>query len=90
MKGQPYDGAGIIGGSDSFTIIGTPGIGKSTSIVRAMQLISNGAFDMDDERRFTVVIVLKSNTKMLIQTSKSSFQGSTEISRRYLARKMAG
>ena len=33
---------------------------------------------------------LKLNTKMPIRTSKSSFQGSTEISRHYLARKMAG
>ena len=35
---QPY--AGIIGGSDSFTIIGTSGIGKSTAISRAISLIS--------------------------------------------------
>lgn len=31
---------GIIGGSDSFTVIGTPGIGKSSAVDRAIQLIS--------------------------------------------------
>lgn len=34
---QQYDG--IIGGSDSFTIIGTSGIGKSSAISRALNLI---------------------------------------------------
>ena len=40
--------------------------------------------------RFATQQGLKLNTKMPIRTSKSSFQGSTEISRHYLARKMAG
>lgn len=33
---------GIIGGSDSFTIIGTSGIGKSSAIMRAMEAITEG------------------------------------------------
>ena len=33
---------GIIGGSDSFTIIGTSGIGKSSAIMRAMEVITDG------------------------------------------------
>jgi len=37
IKQQEY--SGILGGSDSFTIIGTSGIGKSTSISRAIGLI---------------------------------------------------
>ena len=55
-KAQTYNGAGIIGGSDSFTIIGTPGIGKSTSIVRAMQLISSGSYEKEDEAGYTNII----------------------------------
>lgn len=35
---QPY--TGILGGSDSFTIIGTSGIGKSSAISRAIHLIT--------------------------------------------------
>ena len=34
---------GIMGGTDSFTIIGCSGIGKSTSISRVIQLISNNS-----------------------------------------------
>lgn len=37
-----YNG-GIIGGSDSFSIIGTSGIGKSASIFRAIDLITDSA-----------------------------------------------
>ena len=36
-NGQPY--SGIVGGSDSFTIIGRSGIGKSTAICRAISLV---------------------------------------------------
>lgn len=36
-NGQPY--SGIVGGSDSFTIIGRSGIGKSTAISRAISLV---------------------------------------------------
>lgn len=39
VRGQEY--SGIIGGSDSFTIIGSSGIGKSTAISRAISLITN-------------------------------------------------
>ena len=56
LKAQSYNGAGIIGGSDSFTIIGTPGIGKSTSIVRAMQLITGGAYEKEDETGYTKIL----------------------------------
>lgn len=38
IVGQGYNG--IIGGSDSFTIIGTSGIGKSSAISRAISLIT--------------------------------------------------
>ena len=37
IRQQQY--SGIIGGSDSFTIIGTSGIGKSSAITRAIQLL---------------------------------------------------
>jgi len=41
--------SGIIGGSDSFTIIGTSGIGKSSAIDRAIALISqNQIIEMDE------------------------------------------
>lgn len=38
IQNQEY--RGIIGGSDSFTIIGTSGIGKSSAISRAIELIT--------------------------------------------------
>ena len=40
MKQRDY--SGILGGSDSFTIIGTSGIGKSSAISKAIRLISEG------------------------------------------------
>lgn len=40
IRGQEHNG--ILGGSDSFTIIGTSGIGKSSAISRAVDLISGG------------------------------------------------
>lgn len=40
MQGSGYQG--IIGGADSFTVIGTSGIGKSSAIERAARLISGG------------------------------------------------
>lgn len=46
---------GIIGGSDSFTIIGTSGIGKSSAIMRAIDLIT--------ENR--VIEIEKPNTKII-------------------------
>ena len=42
------DYSGILGGSDSFTIIGTSGIGKSSAISRAIRLISgNGIVELE-------------------------------------------
>lgn len=38
IKGQTYNS--IIGGSDSFTVIGTSGVGKSSAISRVMELLS--------------------------------------------------
>ena len=40
---QQRNGNGIIGGYDSFTIIGTSGIGKSSAVDRAIQLISGNS-----------------------------------------------
>lgn len=40
MRQQEY--RGIMGGSDSFTIIGTSGIGKSSAIERALNLLNGG------------------------------------------------
>lgn len=37
---QMVESSGVIGGADSFTIIGPSGIGKSTSISRSIQLLS--------------------------------------------------
>jgi len=46
MKQQKY--TGILGGSDCFTIIGTSGIGKSSAISRAINLIAgNGIIEVD-------------------------------------------
>lgn len=39
---QGQTASGIMGGSDSFTIIGTSGIGKSTAIDRAISLVTGG------------------------------------------------
>jgi hypothetical protein len=47
IKNQNYNG--IIGGSDSFTIIGTSGIGKSSAINRAINLITEDrVIEIDD------------------------------------------
>lgn len=47
VRGQEY--SGILGGSDSFTIIGTSGIGKSSAISRALQLIAgDGVIEIDE------------------------------------------
>ena len=46
-KGLEFEG--IIGGSDSFTIIGTSGIGKSSAISRAVSVISaSGIIEVDE------------------------------------------
>lgn len=47
IRQQNYNG--IIGGADSFTIIGTSGIGKSSAINRALeQITSCGVIEIDD------------------------------------------
>ena len=44
---KQQDHHGIIGGSDSFTIIGGAGIGKSSAIFRAISLISQNTIEME-------------------------------------------
>lgn len=46
---------GIIGGADSFTIIGKSGIGKSSAISRAVQLITEGRV-IESDNPFTKII----------------------------------
>lgn len=46
---------GIIGGADSFTIIGKSGIGKSSAISRAVQLITEGRV-IESEKPFAKII----------------------------------
>ena len=54
-------GNGIIGGSDSFTILGKSGIGKSATINRAISLISPKAIIVTDEpyRRIVPIITVQ-------------------------------
>lgn len=48
IRQQEYEG--IIGGSDSFTIIGVSGLGKSSAISRSLALITDhGIIEMDDQ-----------------------------------------
>lgn len=53
IRQQPY--AGIIGGSDSFTIIGTSGIGKSTAISRSISLISGNKI-IETQEPYTKIV----------------------------------
>lgn len=53
IRQQSY--SGIIGGSDSFTIIGASGIGKSTSISRAISLITGNSV-IEVEEPYTTII----------------------------------
>lgn len=53
IQGQEYNG--IIGGSDSFTIIGTSGIGKSSAISRAVSLITENRI-IEIETPYTKII----------------------------------
>ena len=47
VRGQEYEG--ILGGADSFTIIGSSGIGKSSAISRTISIISaNGIIQVDE------------------------------------------
>lgn len=52
---QNQDYRGIIGGSDSFTIIGTSGIGKSSAISRAIELITENKM-IEVEESYTKII----------------------------------
>lgn len=52
---RQLDYNGIIGGSDSFTIIGTSGIGKSSAINRAIDLISATGI-IETEKPYTKII----------------------------------
>lgn len=52
---QNQDYRGIIGGSDSFTIIGTSGIGKSSAISRAIELITESKI-IEIEEPYTKII----------------------------------
>ena len=47
--------SGIMGGSDSFTIIGPSGLGKSTAISRAIHLITEGRI-VEVENPYTKII----------------------------------
>ena len=53
IRQQTY--SGIIGGSDSFTIIGASGIGKSTAISRAISLITGNSV-IEIEEPYTTII----------------------------------
>lgn len=53
IRQQSY--SGIIGGSDSFTIIGASGIGKSTAISRATSLITGNKVIEVDEPYTTII-----------------------------------
>lgn len=53
IQQQSY--SGILGGSDSFTIIGTSGIGKSSAISRAISLITENRI-IETEKLYTKII----------------------------------
>lgn len=53
IQQQPY--SGILGGSDSFTIIGTSGIGKSSAISRAISLITENRI-IETDKPYTKII----------------------------------
>ncbi len=53
MRQQEY--RGIMGGSDSFTIIGTSGIGKSSAIERAINLMNGGEIITNDAGTMKVI-----------------------------------
>ena len=56
IKGMSYQG--IIGGSDSFTIIGCSGIGKSSAISRSVSLISDKTYiELNDTKICPAVVV---------------------------------
>lgn len=57
MRGSEF--RGIIGGSDSFTIIGKSGIGKSSAIERAVTLITDNKIIQIESPRITVIPILQ-------------------------------
>lgn len=52
---QQQSSSGILGGSDSFTIIGTSGIGKSSAISRAISLITENRI-IETDKPYTKII----------------------------------
>ncbi len=56
VKGMTYQG--IVGGSDSFTIIGSSGIGKSSAISRALDIILSDSFvEFENAKVCSAVVV---------------------------------
>lgn len=53
IRNQEY--RGVLGGADSFTIIGTSGIGKSSAIVRSLELITENQI-LETNKPFTKVV----------------------------------
>lgn len=56
-RGQHYQG--IIGGSDSFTIVGVSGIGKSSAISRAISIISKDACTEQDNTKIVSFLMVQ-------------------------------
>ena len=54
IMGGSYQG--IVGGSDSFTIVGTPGIGKSVSIARSIEVITSDGVNTGTEGEHADII----------------------------------
>lgn len=55
MQGQAY--TGIMGGTDSFTIIGASGIGKSTAVSRALSLVDSGVIETEYSKVCPCIVV---------------------------------
>lgn len=56
-RGQHYQG--IIGGSDSFTIVGVSGIGKSSAISRAISIISKDAYTEQEDTKIISFLMVQ-------------------------------
>ena len=57
IKGMTYQG--IVGGSDSFTIIGSSGIGKSSAISRALDIILSDSFVEFENAKVCPAVVIQ-------------------------------
>lgn len=58
IRNNTYSNGGIIGGSDSFSIIGSPGIGKSRSIERAIAIAGgNDVIEVEGPYRKIIPII---------------------------------